>query len=362
MDADDNIDDEERKDIQNDDIEKHATNATATNDAIIMTTTDPATTTTTATTTSTTNNATDTDVMIFDKLLPPLPTPNNELMNTQMSRGCSMVVFIILSIIAITQGITLTVGGGKDNLPRSVWWIIFSLIYTQAILAFICLGGLIYSDPGIIQRSHETCFPFPDEVRLALTKKMVPPTTTELSSTSQQQEQEDNNELPPQYIRSSNGDIFCTRCFVWRTRQRRQDEGNSGDDNDNDHSSSSPCSCCCSPSRAYHCSICQRCVEDFDHHCSVFGRCIAGRGLKGNMKYFVSLLFLGATAGATCSISLIVSLVLRFGFSSWILPTMIAIIVLLSITWRNRLQNIFFCTGLVRFMIRHARSTRPSRS
>ena len=42
----------------------------------------------------------------------------------------------------------------------------------------------------------------------------------------------------------------------------------------------------------HHCSICQRCVVDFDHHCGVFGRCIAGKGWRGNMGYFKGILFL----------------------------------------------------------------------
>ena len=49
---------------------------------------------------------------------------------------------------------------------------------------------------------------------------------------------------------------YCTRCLVWR----RNDE------------------------QAHHCSICQRCVTNFDHHCGVFGRCIAGDGFGG--KFF----------------------------------------------------------------------------
>ena len=59
---------------------------------------------------------------------------------------------------------------------------------------------------------------------------------------------------------------YCTRCLVWR----RNDE------------------------QAHHCSICQRCVTNFDHHCGVFGRCIAGDGFGGNMGYFKTIIGLGA--------------------------------------------------------------------
>ena len=50
---------------------------------------------------------------------------------------------------------------------------------------------------------------------------------------------------------------------------------------------------------AHHCSLCQRCVVDFSHHCSFFGRCIAGRGLRGNRKYLVTLVHLGYAAMLT---------------------------------------------------------------
>ena len=103
MDTDNTIDDE-RKEIQNDGNNGNPTNDTTTNDSIMMTN-DPATTTTTTTATPTPNDIPDTDMIIFDKFLPPLPTPNTELMNTQMSRGCSMVVFIILSIIPDEHGL-----------------------------------------------------------------------------------------------------------------------------------------------------------------------------------------------------------------------------------------------------------------
>ena len=108
-------------------------------------------------------------------------------------------------------------------------------------LAMICLLGLLFGDSGEIQRSPEICFPLPPEVAQRLASGE---TLDGLAN-----------------ITDEERGIYCVRCFVWRPRYG-----------------------------AHHCRLCQRCTVDFDHHCGVFGRCIAGKGLSGNMKYFVGII------------------------------------------------------------------------
>ena len=62
----------------------------------------------------------------------------------------------------------------------------------------------------------------------------------------------------------------------------------------------------------HHCSICQRCVVDFDHHCGVFGRCIAGQGMRGNMGYFKVVLAMGCLGSFTTAAAFVAALALAF--------------------------------------------------
>jgi hypothetical protein len=243
-------------------------------------------------------------------MLPPLPEPNLPLMRRQMAGGASFVLLVGVLIISITQGVTLTIG----ELPPAAWWTVLVVTYTEALIALLCLAGLVYGDPGVVQRTPENCFPLPPEVEYAL------------------QNPEAYEDLPPQTIQMANGDIFCTRCMVWRRKQLPQN----GPATTTSSNASSSHRLCCTPTRVIHCYICNRCVRDFDHHCVVFGRCIAGVGITGNMKYFMTLLVVGGTAGLIWSISLMASLVLRFSISLWVLVTIIVSLCLLIVACGNR--------------------------
>jgi hypothetical protein len=98
-------------------------------------------------------------------LLPPLPTPKYDIKRRELIRGISFVNILIMTFVGLTHGVALM---AVDVFPRggTVWWIFLGLIYTEAIIALICLAGLALTDPGVVQRSPETYFPLPAQVEL----------------------------------------------------------------------------------------------------------------------------------------------------------------------------------------------------
>lgn len=165
--------------------------------------------------------------------LPPLPIPDYSTMRSEACYGNFLVLALIVFFVTPVH-----MGYTNDTI------FYLYLIYAEAVIAIICLLGLMWGDPGTIKRTPETCFPLPAQVsaQLAHGKRL------------------DAGRLGNIH---EGGRTFCIRCLVWRP-----------DDT------------------VHHCRTCQRCVVDFDHHCGVFGRCIAGEGYAGNMGYFKTLILM----------------------------------------------------------------------
>lgn len=185
--------------------------------------------------------------------LPPLPRPAYFEMAMQSACGSTLV----FALIAVFVGTTHFVPLADDVLPPFLWWVCFIAIHAEAVVALICLAGLLFGNPGVIRRSPATCLPMPSEVVDRIKRNM-------------------SMDGLPNIIEG--GSTFCVRCFVWRPPGSVS---------------------------AHHCSTCQRCVVEFDHHCGVFGRCIAGpqpwhRPFRGNMTYFVTIIVMGYGGAMTC--------------------------------------------------------------
>ncbi len=249
----------------------------------------------------------DMDVELLPTPLPPLPAPNKKEQLAESACGASLVSCLVGTFCAVTIGF----GTQMAEPARSI---LISLIVLEAVIAFGCLAGLLWGDPGVIRRTAETCFPVPSAVAERLAGG---------GSTSGMSNIVDG------------GRTYCVRCFLWR-----------------EHNGQPPVcisenGCTCersagglSPMSTHHCSTCQRCVRYFDHHCGVFGRCararalsqhplhpwrpsfrsradsfapvrrcIAGRGLEGNIKYFYTIIIMGWCGAVTAGAALVMGLI-----------------------------------------------------
>lgn len=200
----------------------------------------------------------------WEALLPPLPQPDGA-MRTEEAAGMALVTVIVCACISGTHlGVWLMDFGDPSHWISLLATRLKILVYSEAALAFLCLAGLMFADPGVVKRSRETCLPLPAEVAGLL----------------------GTGQAISAHITANIQDgvsSYCVRCLVWRSPQRNLKMDG-----------------------FHHCSTCQRCVRHFDHHCSLFGRCIAGHGLSGNMKYFIAINWMGCAGGITCFGSLLI--------------------------------------------------------
>jgi hypothetical protein len=196
----------------------------------------------------------------------PMPTPNYHEMRSEACCGCTVVLGMIGGLVSLTQIYALNstapfssddplrvchlltwlrcpsvaaaaaavaaahdqgaaaAAAGKAGITRvihgavrrcggagSEWWhIVGSIIYVEAVVALVCLGGLMWGDPGTLKRSAERCFPLPEEVRRRLMgNPSVPsgrPACPEVGSIAGM----------PNITESRAGrtETFCTRCMI----------------------------------------------------------------------------------------------------------------------------------------------------
>lgn len=197
------------------------------------------------------------------------------------------------------------------------------VMWTEAALALACLIGLYIKDPGTVKRSPSTCSPMPETVIQRLS------------------EGKDVDDLANIWEGEKS---YCMRCLVWRDPQSDPvlDEGCAAATHDR-------CSRlhCGTGSRAHHCSVCERCVLNFDHHCQIFGICIAGQGCSGNIGIFHCLLSLGCAAPATAAtLGILVGLYAAAKDVPWtliVLPLWFCIILLI---FRRPLFELARCRGI----------------
>ncbi len=236
--------------------------------------------------------------------LPPLPKPRDDMLRQETPRGICVVTTCITLCIFLTHYFALTLVlpsedfdvDGDDDLdgnPYNVGKIVFLvLVYTESVVALLCMAGILYADPGVVHRSLESCNPLPKAVESWVVSEPTAPRPKGLDS----------------YLRGADNRLYCTKCLVWRKP---------GVPN-------------------YHCPVCQRCCANHDHHCNVFGRCIAGNAKfwkcnnnRGNLMYFHGILASGGLGFLTVFAAFLYAFSIRYR-PEYAIPICIGITLVIS--------------------------------
>lgn len=196
--------------------------------------------------------------------LPPLPKPNLPVMRSEACCGICVVVGIVAICVTATTS-------AASSLPVGIGGPLIALVLCEAFVALGCLGYLMWGDPGVVRRTRAACLPVPPEVLEKLAGIEHPQPLAGMRNIQDR------------------GRTYCVRCCLWRDAPPGHLPRSSGDSQ-------------LANGSVHHCSICQRCVRDFDHHCGVFGRCIAGSTWSGNMPYF-KLIIAMAVAGLVTTLA-----------------------------------------------------------
>ena len=153
--------------------------------------------------------------------LPPLPTPHTDQQRPEEFLGCAGVLGGSACVIGVTIGAAVVQAG---HLPVWVNVIFVATILLNVLLAWFGLWGMLFTDPGHVERSEETCYPIPAEVLEALSTKGDTEGMVNIRTFDPASGQESAS--------------YCVRCCLWR------------------------------PPGSHHCRTCNRCVVKFDHHVS----------------------------------------------------------------------------------------------
>ena len=174
-------------------------------------------------------------------LLPPLPRPDVAQRRREACGGIALVIFVVSLCWLIT---TMTVVLLDLSPAYSTTFVV--LIYSEGVVALICLLGLVFGDRLIrVKRNKTNCLPMPLEVSRRLNAG------EEVEGVFMQ-----NLDEPCAPFRS-----YCVRCFVYRSSTASI--GSEPDGVQPTLAIWPPRRGASSTKIGHHCRICNHCVNDF---------------------------------------------------------------------------------------------------